>query len=406
MQSILITPDSVGVKEYIIISGSNNKNKNNNNDSKDDEKKKKKNNKKKQVHFSPTLDWSIEDTKIHRRKDWKKKCRIKKKKSSTTGKRTHVIMSNPPPPSSSSSSSSLINKYGVPFKFCPPRFQVVYTMLANGSPYFLDELLQSATTNNEIRRDLFDVCKTVTCNNDVEYLDLEELFHELKATFPRNRFQRDQIFALEYLYFGFQLKYPREVQEATAKLYSVHKEELAKTGDAYGSVDEKSTVSGNTESSDDLSNLSELDSETAKGFHHLTFTRGIVCCDGTEDVYGSDYTSTNLLTTTHQCLLSPLVLLLVLTLLLVITTDELLLIGLQRIFLIRTKRELDSTRTGSPLQLLKDVHLMQVPFQTTVKMIVPKETNKIVFKRQRIENQSSKATLRLHKNNLFLSMSK
>ena len=112
-------------------------------------------------------------------------------------------------------------------------------MLANGSPYFLDELLQSATTNNEIRRELFDVCKTVTCNNDVEYLDLEDLFHELKVTFPKKMFQRDMIFALERLYFAFQLKYPSYVQEATAKLYSVHKEESAKTDDAYGSVDAK-----------------------------------------------------------------------------------------------------------------------------------------------------------------------
>ena len=70
------------------------------------------------------------------------------------------------------------------------------------------------------------------------------------------------------------------------------------------------------------------------------------------------------------------------------------------------ERELDSTRTGSPLKLLKDVHLMQIPFQTTAKMIVPTKTNKIVFERQRIESQSSKMTLRLQKNTSFLSKSK
>jgi hypothetical protein len=147
MQSVLITPDSVGVKENNIIINKNNNDNNNNN--------------KRKVHFSTTLDWSIEDTKIHRRKDWKNDCRIKKNKSSTTtGKRTrctsHVVIMNNPLSSLRKDDDDVV----VPSTFCPPRPMVVYTMMGNGNKYFIKQLLAWTKTHRDILRFVFDVCRS------------------------------------------------------------------------------------------------------------------------------------------------------------------------------------------------------------------------------------------------------
>jgi hypothetical protein len=272
MQSVLITPDLVAVKENNIII-----NKNNN-----DKKKKKK-----KVHFSPTLDWSVEDTKIHRRKHWKKHCRIKNKKSSTTtGKRTlctsHVVIVRNP------ASSSRRNDNDVPPTFCPPRYKVSYTMLADGSRGFIQDLLAATNNNKDVLRDLCDACLSITCNTDIEYVNLEEHLQEMKTAYkicPKQNFHHDQIFLLEHVYFGFALHFKRDVQEAMKKLY---KQELAaKTDDANGSVDDKSTGSGNTESSNSVSIGSALDEGTQKGFHYFRFPRGVARCDGEDNVYGN-----------------------------------------------------------------------------------------------------------------------